>query len=170
MAKRKQAEDPQGSDFGTPEARRQAFHIVEQPDPQDRQSRRLRIEVQDQIDWYLKRGYLTQTQADALRKWQSDAYLAGLMPACIAQYERRIPSGLDHVSDVRMAAQTRRDHAIAFLAIFGAHASLMVEAVAVDGKPAGRWLLERFGGSPHEAMIQLCRYADGLAKHYGLAR
>lgn len=171
MARRTAKEEsPQENDFGTPEARRQAIHLVEQPDPQDRQTRRLRIEVQDQIDWYLKRAYLTQVQADALRKWQSDAYLAGSMPGCIAQYERRIPSGLDHVSDIRVAAQARRDNAIAFLAVFGAQAALMVEAVAVDGKAAGRWYLERFGGSPNEALKQLCKYADGLAKHYGLAR
>jgi hypothetical protein len=122
------------------------------------------------VDWYLRRAYLTQIQADALRKWQSDAYLAGLMPACIAQYERRIPSGLDELSDIRLAAQARRDNAIAFLTVFGPNAIGLVEAVAVDGKSAGRWLMERLGGSPHEALLMLKRYADGLAGHYGLAR
>ena len=170
MARRAKEESPHEVDFGTPEARRQAFHVVEQPDPQDRQTRRLRIEVQDQVDWYLKRGYLTQIQADALRKWQSDAYLAGLMPACIAQYERRIPSGLDDLSDIRLAAQARRDNAIAFLTVFGPNAVGMVEAVAVEGKSAGRWLMERTGGSPHEAMLLLARYTDGLARHFGLTR
>jgi len=136
MARKKQEEAPQGSDFGTPEARRQAFHIVEQPDPQDRATKRVRVE-QDMVDWYLRRSYVTQIQADALRKWQSDAYLAGLMPACIAQYERRIPSGLDDLSDIRLAAQARRDNAIAFLTVFGPNAVGMVEAVAVEGKSAG---------------------------------
>lgn len=126
--------------------------------------------MQDQIDWYRKRAYLTQVQADALRKWQSDAFLAGLMPACIAQYERRIPSGLDSVSDLRMAAQARRDNAMAFLTVFGPNAVGLVEAVAVDGKSAGRWLMDRLGGSPHEALLMLKRYTDGLARHYGLTR
>ncbi len=170
MARRTAKEEsPHETDFGTPEARRQAFHVVEQPDPQDRQTRRLRVE-QDMVDWYLRRSYVTQIQADALRKWQSDAYLAGLMPACIAQYERRIPSGLDDLSDIRLAAQARRDNAIAFLTVFGPNAVGMVEAVAVEGKSAGRWLMERTGGSPHEAMLLLARYTDGLARHFGLTR
>jgi hypothetical protein len=169
MARRAKEESPQENDFGTVEARRRAFHVVEQPDPQDRQTRRLRVE-QDMVDWYLRRSYVTQIQADALRKWQSDAYLAGLMPACIAQYERRIPSGLDDLSDIRLAAQARRDNAIAFLTVFGPNAVGMVEAVAVEGKSAGRWLMERTGGSPHEAMLLLARYTDGLSRHYGLAR
>ena len=169
MARRAKEESPHETDFGTPEARRQAFHVVEQPDPQDRQTRRLRVE-QDMVDWYLRRSYVTQIQADALRKWQSDAYLAGLMPACIAQYERRIPSGLDDLSDIRLAAQARRDNAIAFLTVFGPNAVGMVEAVAVEGKSAGRWLMERTGGSPHEALVWLKRFTDALARHYGLAR
>jgi hypothetical protein len=33
-------------------------------------------------------GDITQPQADALQRWQADAYLAGLMPACIGGYRQ----------------------------------------------------------------------------------
>jgi len=169
VAKRKQAEDPQGSDFGTVEARRQAFHIVEQPDPQDRQTRRVRVE-QDMVEWYLRRQYITVTQADALKKWQADAYLAGLMPACIGGYGQTVNGGTTEFSDMRVAAIARRKNAIIFLTNLSKHAVPMVDAVAINGKSAGRWMMEHVGGSPHEAMVWLQRFTDALARHYGLAR
>ena len=169
MAKRKQAEDPQGSDFGTVEARRQAFCIVEQPDPQDRQTRRVRVE-QDMVDWYLRRAYLSQTQADALKKWQADAYLAGLLPACIGGYGQTVNGGTTEFSDMRVAAIARRANAIICLTNLSKYAVPMVDAVAINGKSAGRWIMEHVGGSPHEAMVWLQRFTDALARHYGLAR
>lgn len=169
MAKRKQAEDPQVSDFGTPEARRQAFHIVEQPDPQDRATKRVRVDS-GLIDWYLRRDYLAQLQADALRKWQTDAYLAGLLPACIGGYGQSIRGGVAEFSDLKIAAISRRTHAIAFLAGLAPHAVAIVDAVAVNEKPAGRWMMENLGGSPNEALNMLRRYAGALARFYGLTR
>ena len=169
MARKKQEEAPQGSDFGTPEARRQAFHIVEQPDPQDRATKRVRVE-QDMVEWYLRRSYITTTQADALKKWQADAYLAGLMPACIGGYGQTVQGGRADFSDMRIAAIARRANAIIVMTNLSKHAVPMVDAVAVNGKSAGRWMMEHVGGSPHEAMIWLQRFTDGLVKHYGLAR
>jgi hypothetical protein len=169
VAKRKQAEDPQGSDFGTVEARRQAFHIVEQPDPGDRSTRRVRVE-QDMVEWYLRRQYITVTQADALKKWQADAYLAGLMPACIGGYGQTVNGGTTEFSDMRVAAIARRANAIIFLTNLSKYAVPMVDAVAINGKSAGRWIMEHVGGSPHEALVWLKRFTDALARHYGLAR
>lgn len=170
MAKRKQAEEAPETDFGTIEARRQAIQaIVEQPDPQDRASRRLRVE-NDMIAWYLVRGYVTQIQADALRKWQADAYLAGLMPACIGGYGQTVSGGTAEFSDMRVAAIARRGNAIIMLTNLSKHAVPMVDAVAVNGKSAGRWMMEHVGGSPHEAMLWLQRFTDALARHFGLTR
>jgi len=169
VAKRKQVEDPQGSDFGTVEARRQAFHIVEQPDPGDRATRRVRVE-QDMVEWYLRRNYITTVQADALKKWQADAYLAGLMPACIGGYGQTVNGGTTEFSDMRVAAIARRGNAIIMLTNLSRHAVPMVDAVAVNGKSAGRWMMEHVGGSPHEAMLWLQRFTDALGKHYGLTR
>jgi len=170
LATRKhRAEVASESDYGTPEARRQRFHVVEQPDPQDRQTRRVRVE-QDVIEWYLRRDYVTQVQADALKKWQADAYMAGLMPACIGSYGQSISGGVAEFSDLKVAAITRRTNAIAFLTTVSPYAVSMVDALCVNEKPAGRWMMEQLGGSPHEAIVWLRRFCDALAKHYGLVR
>jgi len=169
VVNRKRKEEPQELDFGTVEARRQVFHVIEQPDPQDRQTRRVRVE-QDMVDWYLRRQYITTVQADALKKWQADAYLAGLMPACIGGYGQTVNGGTAEFSDMRVAAIARRGNAIIFLTNLSKYAVPMVDAVAVNGKSAGRWMMEHEGGSPHEAMLWLQRFTDALGKHYGLTR
>ncbi len=169
MARRKQQEDPQGSDFGTVEARRQAFHIVEQPDPQDRQTRRVRVEA-SMTEWLVRRGHIPQVVADALHKWWADAYFSGVQPACIGSYGQAINGGMSELSDMRIAAQARRDNAMKGLATLSPYAVALVDAVAVDGKAPGRWMMEKLGGSPHEALIWLNRFGDWLARHYGLAR
>lgn len=120
------------------------------------------------VDWYLRRNYLTQVQADALRKWQGDAYLAGLMPSCIGGYQQAISGGREELSDLRIAAQSRRDNAMRAIAHLSPYAVQLVDAVAVNGKSAGRWIMENLGGAPHDAMVWLQRYCDGLSKHYGL--
>lgn len=166
-----QAVEAQENDFGTPEARRQAFHVVaEQPDPQDRATRRVRLE--DIIDWYFRRHYLTRTQADALRKWQADAYLAGIMPSCIGSYAQTIRGGQTEISDIRMAAKTRRSNAIGFLEKLprGRYLVLLVDAVAVQGQSAGKYFMTEGHGSPSDALTLLVTSAEGLAKHYGLTR
>ena len=157
------------NDFGTDEARQRSDWIVEQPDPRDRSTRRVRV-LQDQIDFYLKRSYITLVEGDALRRWQSDAYLAGLMPSATGNYNQRIMGGQAELSDQRLAAQARRDNAIAFLTKLSPHAVPLVDAVAVTGTSAGRWIVMHMGGSPHEAIEWLRKFAAGLAKHYGFAR
>ena len=156
-------------DFGTPEARRKSFHIIEQPDPEQRSSRRLRVE-NCIISWYERRDYLTTLQADALRKWQSDAYLSGLMPSCIGGYQQSVYGGVSELSDLRIAAQGRRANAIKFVAKLGHNAVQLVDAVAVNGKSAGRWWMENIGGGANDAMLMLERLTNGLARHYGLAK
>lgn len=170
MANRKRKEEPAESDFGTPEARRQAFHIVEQADPQDRSTRRVRVEVQDQIDWLLKRDHIPQVVADALHIWQKHAFMCRLQPSCIGSYGQAIIGGVSEMSDMRLAAQASRDNAIKGLSTQSPYAVAMVDAVAVDGKAAGRWMMEQLGGSPHEALIWLNRFGMWLARHYGLTR
>lgn len=157
------------NDFGTDEARRRAEWLFEQPDPRDRSTRRVRV-VQDQVDWYAKRQYIAPSQADALRRWQSDAYLAGLMPSGTGSYGQRIMGGQAELSDLRLAAQARRDHAIAYLMGLSPHAVPLIDAVAVTGTSAGRWVMTHLGGSPHEALEWLRKFATGLAKHYGFER
>ena len=141
MAKRKQAEDPQGSDFGTVEARRQAFHIVEQPDPGDRATRRVRVE-QDMVEWYLRRSYITTVQADALKKWQADAYLAGLMPACIGGYGQTVSGGTAEFSDMRVAAIARRGNAIIKQNVIQEHERILYATVSAKSAPRGCMLDE----------------------------
>jgi hypothetical protein len=160
--------EAQENDYGTPEARRQAFFVVEQPDPQDRSTKRIRIE--DNIEWYVKRSYLSRTQADALRKWQSDAYLSGIMPACIGSYAQQVTGGQSEISDMRLAAQSRRAHAIKFLSETGRYAVKLIDAVAVDMKPAGKYFMLEGYGSPNDGMILLYKCTEALAKHYGLTR
>jgi len=125
---------------------------------------------QDMVEWYLRRQYITVTQADALKKWQADAYLAGLMPACIGGYGQTVNGGTTEFSDMRVAAIARRANAIICLTNLSKYAVPMVDAVAINGKSAGRWIMEHVGGSPHEAMVWLQRFADALAKHFGLTR
>lgn len=158
----------QENDFGTPEARRQNFFIVEQPDPQDRSTKRVRVE--DNIEWYVRRHYLTRPQADALKKWQSDAYLSGIMPACIGSYAQQVTGGQSEISDMRLAAQSRRSHAIKFLSETGRYAVKLVDAVAVDMKPAGRYFMLEGYGSPNDALVLLAKSTEALARHYGLIR
>lgn len=156
-------------DFGSPEARDRADHVeIERPDPQSRE-RRIRLE-RETIDWYLRRDYITQTHADALRRWQADAYLAGLMPACIGSYGQKIVGGQAEISDLRLAAQERRANAIKTLQGLHFLAVKLIDAVAVDGKSAGRHFMQEGHGSPNEAMTLLLRACESLAKHYGFAR
>lgn len=168
MAKRKQVEEPQEDDLGTPEARRQSFYIVERPDP-NAKTRRVRVE-QDMPDWLSRRGHISQVVADALHKWAADAYLCGLQPACIGSYGQAINGGVSELSDMRLASQARRDNAMKGLATLSPYAVAMVDAVAVDGKAPGRWMMEKLGGSPHESLIWLNRFGEWLARHYGLTR
>lgn len=172
MARRTKEESypkAQEGDYGTPEARRQAFHVVEQPDPQDRSTRRLRVST-GLLEWYLRRNYITRVQADALLRWQSDAYMAGLLPACISSYGQTIIGGVMEYSERKVAAITRRANAIKYLQVFGPHAVPIVDAVTVNEKPAGRWIMEQLGGTPREGMQMLERYSTALTKHYGLTR
>lgn len=169
MTMPKRTEEPTQGDFGTPEARRRAFWVVEQPNPEDRSTKRIRVE-QDMIDWYLRRQYITVIQADALRKWQADAYLSGLLPACIGGYQQSIYGGQSELSDLRIAAQSRRANAIKFVAKLGHNAVQLVDAVAVNGKSAGRWWLENIGGPANDALVMLEKLANGLSRHYGIAK
>ena len=160
--------EPDGSDYGTPEARRQSFFVVEQPNPEDRSTKRIRVE--DTIDWYVRRSYLTRIQGDALRKWQQDAYLSGLQPACIGGYQQSVRGGMSELSDLRLAAQSRRSNAIRFAGKLGPYAAKLADAVAVDGKAAGRWWIEVVGGGANDAMLMLEKLTNGLARHYGIAK
>lgn len=156
------------TDYGTAEARRHAFHIVEKPDPNAKQTR-LRVDS-GLLDWYLRRGYLCQIQADALKRWQSDAYLAGLLPACVSSYGQTIIGGVMEYSERKIGAITRRANGIKFLQPLSPHAVPIVDAVAINEKPAGRWIMEQLGGTPREGMQMLERYSTALTKHYGLTR
>ena len=169
MVKRAKAEEAQESDFGPVEARRQAFHIVEQADPQDRKTRRVRVD-QGLTDWYLRRSYITQIQADALKKWQADAYLAGMLPACVGSYGQSVRGGIAEFSDLKLAAIARRTNAIAFMTAHSPYAVPMLDAITINEKPAGRWIMEHLGGAPHDALVWLHRFTDALARHYGLTR
>ena len=170
MTMPRRTEEPSESDFGTPEARRQAFFVIEQPDPEQRASRRLRVETQDMVDWYLKRDLISQVQADALRKWHTDAYLSGLLPACIGGYQQSVRGGQSELSDLRIAAQSRRSNAIAFVTKLRRDAAVFIDAVTVNGKSAGRWWMEHIGGPPSEALDIMGKLANGLARHYGIAK
>lgn len=167
------------NDFGTAEARRRAFYVVtEQPDPQDRSSRRTRVET-DYIRWYERRQFIPTIVADAYRKWGVDAYKCGLMPACIGSYGTSVVGGIAETSEIRMAAQGRRDNAIRFLAklgnignlhAIGRYAARLADMLAVNDKPVGKWFSENGYGTPHEAIIALNVVGNALAKHYGLMK
>jgi hypothetical protein len=156
------------SDFGTPEARRQASWVIEQLNPNDRRSKRIRME--DNIEWYIKRHYLIQPHADALVRYRDDAYLAGVFPPCIGNYDQRVTGGKSEISDVRLASKARRDHAIALLAKINKRAVALIEAVAVDGKHAGPYFQSSGMGTPNEAITLLVRCCEALGKHYGLIK
>ena len=156
-------------DYGTPEARRRAFWVVEQPDPEQRASRRIRVE-QSQPDWLLRRGHIQQVHADAFSIWSSDGYNSGLLPACIGGYQQSVRGGTSELSDIRLAAQARRANAIKFVVKLRTDAALFLDAVILDGKAAGRWWMEHIGGNPSEAIDVLCKLGNGLARHYGIAK
>lgn len=168
MKQPREPEPEQESDFGTPEARRQASWVIEQLDPNNRKSKRIRME--DNIEWYIKRHYLTQPYADALVRYRDDAYLAGVFPPCIGNYDQRVTGGRSELSDVRLASKARRDHAIVLLAKLNKRAVALVEAVAVDGKHAGPYFQSTGMGTPNEALTLLVRCCEALAKHYGLIK
>lgn len=173
MSGREKEEVVPENDFGTPEARRNAFHVVvEQPDPQDRKTRRIRLD-NDMIRWYERRNHVSTIQADALRRWQADAYNAGIMPSCIGGYAQAIMGGSPDISDIRLAAQGRRNNAIRFLAnlpMIGKFAALMIDTLAVNDKFIGKWFLDNGYGTPHEALVHLDKITTALAKHYGLTK
>ncbi len=156
------------SDFGTPELRRQGTWTIDQLDPNNRASKRIRME--DNIAWYTRRHYLSQQQADALVRYRDDAFMAGIFPPCIGNYDQRVAGGKTELSDVRIAAQARRDHAINLLAKTHARAVALIEAVAVDGKMAGPYFLSTGMGTPNEALTLLVRCCEALGKHYGLIK
>lgn len=158
--------EDQPPDYGPDEARQHAHWTLEQPDPRDRSTRRVRVE-QDMPDWYLRRGYIDTYEADALKRWHADAYLAGLLPACVGSYQQAISGATGDLSNTRLAAQARRDHAIATLMALHRHAVQLVDAVALSGISAGRWIMQHNGGSPNEALNLLRQAATALAKHYG---
>lgn len=158
------------NDFGTQQLRDRANDVIpEQPDPNDRSTRRVRVE-NDSIDWYARRNYISRQQADALRKWQSDAYLAGLMPSCIGQYASAINGGESELSDNRIAALSRRNNAMLFLKGIHKDAVDLVEAVAVRGQSAGRYMWQKYGMPPNEALNMLLNFSTALAKHFGFLR
>ena len=174
MSTKTTTEEPQAEpDFGTPEARRNSFHVVvEQPDPEQRSSRRTRLE-NDMVRWYERRRYISTIQADALRRWHSDAHAAGLLPSCIGNYAQSIMGGQSELSDIRIAAQSRRNNAIKFLStvpLFGRYAALMVDMLAVNDKFIGKWFFDNGYGTPHEAMVALDKITTALARHYGLTK
>lgn len=157
-------------DYGSEAAIARANHWeIEQVNPQDRSTRRVRVE-RDPIDWYLRRNYVTMPQADALKRWQTDAYLSGLMPSCVGSYAQAVAGSRIDVSDTRLAAQARRANAIAFLQRIGHWAVKLIDAVAVDGRPAGKYYLAEGTGTPNQALIHLVQISEALAKHYGYAR
>ncbi|MFO0476584.1 MAG: hypothetical protein ACK52K_15700 [Alphaproteobacteria bacterium] len=158
--------EDQPPDYGPDEARRHAHWVFEQPDPRDRSTRRVRVE-QDMPDWYLRRGYIDTHEADALKRWHADAYLAGLLPACVGSYQQAISGATGDLSNTRLAAQARRDHAMATLMTLHRHAVQLVDAVALSGISAGRWMMQHNGGSPNEALNLLRHASTALAKHYG---
>jgi hypothetical protein len=168
MRKPQEETPEQESDFGTPEARHQASWVIEQLDPNNRKSKRIRME--DNIEWYIKRHYLTQPYADALVRYRDDAYLAGVFPPCIGNYDQRVTGGRSELSDVRLASKARRDHAILLLTKLNKRAVALVEAVAVDGKHAGPYFQSTGMGTPNEALTLLVRCCEALAKHYGLIK
>lgn len=157
----------QENDFGTPELRRQAFHVVEQPDPQDRATRRVRVET-DMVSWYLRREYIKPKQADALRKWESDAYLAGILAPIIGNYQQAVSGGHEVISDLRMSAQGRRDNAIRCVEQLDRDAVNLLDAVAVHSMGAGPYMKRLNGTYPHDALLLLCKLSDALVRHYGL--
>ena len=161
--------EAQTSDFGTPELAKRHHTTIEQPDPNDQQTKRIRVE-QCQVQWYLRRHYLTQPQADALTKWQSLAYLSGLQPSCTGSLEPRVAGSMSDMSDTRLSAKISRDSAVTYLSKINPILTLMVDAVAVNGNSAGRWLLARTGEPPNRALELLQFAASSLAKHWGMVR
>lgn len=169
------------ADFGSPEAIRQAHHAeLEQADPNDITTRRIRVET-DMITWYERRRLflspserqddrLNQIRADACRMLAAITYKAGQMPSCTGSYQPAITGRLSELSDSRIAAQTKLNHAIEFLNGVGRDAFDLIEAVAVRGQSAGRYMLVKYGMSPHEALEALVKFSDRLAVHFGLKR
>lgn len=157
------------SDFGTAELHKRHHTTMEQPDPNDLSTRRIRVE-NDQISWYSRRNYITQPQADALNRWQRDAYLAGLTPSCTGSFEPSVNGNVTDISDTRLAAQSRRDHAVKLLD--GVHQDFvaLTDAVCLQGQSAGRYMLARFGTPPDEAMRMLQSCGQALAVHWGMER
>jgi hypothetical protein len=92
------------------------------------------------------------------------------MPACIGSYAQQVTGGQSEISDMRLAAQSRRAHAIKFLSETGRYAVKLIDAVAVDMKPAGKYFMLEGYGSPNDGMTLLYKCTEALAKHYGLTR
>ena len=102
--------------------------------------------------------------------YQSDAYKAGMMRSNISSYGLTIRSSVDELPDIRMAAQQRRNHAMESLKTLGPRAIMLVEAVAVDGKSAGKYFMQEGHGYPNDGLVLLVKAAHVLARHYGFIR
>jgi len=165
--------DAPASDYGPPEAKLRGDGVVEQPDPNDRSTRRLRV-CSDVIAWYEKRNYLDNAQARALETFGRDGYLAGLecLEASAGRLGGYCDGNVSAMSDARVAAGVRRGHALDMLDRLPPKIVLrqIVDAVAIGGCFAGGYAMRRWGMSPSEALDVLRLGATRLAKHYGMSK
>lgn len=158
-------------DFGTPELQIRGNAVLEQGDPNDITTRRIRVES-SMIDWYAKRHYLTPQQVQAAEQYAQDAYLAGLDPKVTGSFEASVQGSTSQLSDARIAAQVRRHNAMRFLEAIPPrdHLRQLMDAVCIQGIAAGRYAMSVWGSSPDEAMKLLEYATNALGKHYGLLR
>lgn len=157
--------DTQDAIRPTPERHRHDEITVPSQDRDHQHHRPARVETQTQIDRLERRKSIDANQAEAGRRYFSDAYHAGSVPRATISGSERVDRSTESASDRVVAATQRRRLAIRALGeLVG-----IVEWVCVDDHAPQAWAIRR---REHPmAGIAVTRVAlTALAKHYGIIR
>ena len=143
--------------------------FVPERDRDHQQERPARVETQTQIDRLERRKSITEDQAEAGRKYYTDAYYAGVVPRGRVSVGDRVSGSCEDASEEainrHIAVKDRRAKAIRAL---GELVSI-AEWVCVDDYPAESWAIRR--REHPRAGIAIARVMlTTLAKHYGLTK
>lgn len=139
---------------------------IPEKDRNHTEERPARVETQTFIDRYERRKSIDEEQAEAARRYFSDAYFSGRVPMGHSLIGERVDRSIETVSDRYVAAYQRRKHALRAL---GEGLTPICDWVCVEDRSAEAWSVSR---KEHPRFgITLLRLAlTVLVKHYGIGQ
>lgn len=139
---------------------------IPEKDRNHTKERPARVVTQTHIDRYERRKSIDEDQAEAGRRYFTDAYYSGHVPMVCSLIGERVDRSVETVSDRYVAAYQRRKHARIAL---GEGLTAICDWVCVEDRSAEAWSVSR---KEHPRFgITLLRLAlTVLVKHYGIGQ